>query len=133
MIDKKVDMDVFLALVDWAEVKEAVGTPSMTIMPARNYNFKVLDGQYRISIPRKGKYVDIDPKFFSERDGEFEIFNEDSGVLYLPAITKVLFATNKYPDLASNQLFVPAVFIFREEEIIILAQVLEMKINLEEE
>jgi hypothetical protein len=102
------------------------GILSMVMLPARNNTFFTEDKRYyTITIPRKGKYTDIDLDFFSEEDGEFDILN-DKNILFLPAITKVLFASKQYPDLADNQLFVPLTLTFREECVDIVGQVIEL-------
>lgn len=108
-----------------------VGTPSMGMLPARHYPFKVVIDEYKVSIPRKGKYVDLDDDFFSEDDGEFNIFDGRSKILYLPSISKVMFATKQYPDLPPNHLFVPAAIKFNKDTVDIIGQVIHM-LNIEE-
>ena len=108
---------------------ENTGILSMAMLPARNDTFFVADKKYyKIIIPRKGKYEDIDPDFFKESDGEFDILNANN-VLFLPFITKVLFASKQYPDLADNQLFVPLTLVFKEEEVDIIGQIVELSSN----
>lgn len=111
------------------EVKETeaqVGTPTMVLLPARNYYFKVSEEEYTITIPRSGKYHDIDPEFFSEEEGEFNLFEGRSKVMFMPAITKVLFATKKYPNLEANQLFAPLALVFKKDTVDIIGQTVEM-------
>jgi hypothetical protein len=110
-----------------AKIK-AVGTPTMLLLPARNYKFFVYDEQYSIVIPRKGVYTDFDEKLFSTKDGEFSVLAEldEENVLYMPSISKVLFAAHKYPDLKDNQAFTPTAIIFREDEVEIIGQIIEM-------
>lgn len=103
-----------------------VGLLSMVMLPAKNNTFLVDDKMYQITIPREGKYRDIDPDFFDEKDGEFDILNKDN-IIFLPSITKVLFATKRYPDLKDNQLFVLLSLKFKETEIEIIGQVIEME------
>lgn len=102
------------------------GVPSMGLMPAVDYMFKVNDKRYVIEIPRKGSYNELAPEIFSVEDGEFNIYDESKKTLYLPSITKVLFATGKYPELASNQLFVPYAIKMEDDKVVILAQVADM-------
>ena len=102
------------------------GTPSAVLLPARNYVFKVTDQFYNIVLPRYGKYHDLAPDFFKEDDGEFNILDEDSKVLFMPAVTKVLFAIGKYPDLKFNQFFVITSFKIEENEVSIVGQVIEL-------
>ena len=103
-----------------------VGVLSMVMLPARHNTFFTENKRYyTITIPRRGEYTDIDPDFFSEEDGKFDVLN-DKNVLFLPSITKVLFAGKQYPDLADNQLFVPLTLTFREEHVDIVGQVIEL-------
>ena len=110
------------------EDKIMKGTPPMVMLPAKNYVFKVTDEHFVIEIPRRGKYSELAPDFFKEEAGEFEILAEN-GVLFTPAITKVLFATKKYPDLEFNQLFVPHTFEIKDDTVVIIGQVIELMLN----
>ena len=102
------------------------GILSMVLLPARTNTFFIEDKRYyTVTIPRKGKYTDIDPEFFNESDGSFDILN-DENILFLPSITKVLFAGKQYPDLADNQVFVPLTLKFREEMIDIVGQIVDL-------
>ncbi len=102
------------------------GTPSMVLLPARNYIFRVSNENYVIEIPRKGSYAEVAPEIFDKDDGEFNIHDEQSGILYMPSITKVLFATSKYPDLKSTELFVPYLIKFTEDTVTIVGSVIEI-------
>jgi len=113
-----------------SEEKEYIhGTPTMVLLSAQNYIFRVLDDVFKISIPRRGAYHDLAPDFFSIEDGEFNILDINKNVLLLPSISKVLFATKKYPDLKPNQLFAPLYLVFNENEVEIVGHVLEVEIN----
>lgn len=101
------------------------GTPPAALLPARNYLFRVLTDHHMIEIPRKGKYKDLAPEFFKDDDGEFNIL-DDNGVLFMPSITKVLFALKKYPDLENNQLFIPHTFEFKEDVVVVIGQAIEL-------
>ena len=103
-----------------------VGTPTMVLLPANNYLFKVFKEEHKITIPRKGVYTEIDPELYNEKDGEFMILDEKSKIMYIPSISKVLFATKKYPDLKPNQLFAPIGIIFKKKTVDIIGQVIEM-------
>lgn len=105
---------------------EVTGTPSMVLLPARNFKFKVYKQEHTITIPRSGKYVDIDPTFYSEKDGEFCLLDEESSIMYLPAISKALFAAKKYPSLESNQLFAPIALVFDKDTVDVVGQIVEM-------
>ena len=98
----------------------------MSLFPARNYHFRVVKGEHKLTIPRVGKYHELAPDIFKEEDGEFNLYDGDSNVMYLPAISKVLFAVSKYPDLENNQLFAPIALIFNEDTVDIIGQVIEM-------
>lgn len=103
-----------------------VGTPTMCLLPATNYLFKVHKKEHKITIPRKGVYEKIDPDVYTKEDGEFMLLDEKSSVMYLPAISKVLFAVKKYPDLKPNQLFAPIALVFKKKTVTIIAQIIEM-------
>ena len=107
------------------------GTPPPVMLPAKNYIFKLDDGHHVVTIPRRGSYHELAPDFFDEDAGEFNIFDEDSKVLYMTAVTKVLFALSKYPDLKFNQFFVPYSFKFEEDEVLIVGQVIDMMLPME--
>jgi len=123
---KKVEIENKTDLVGWAEGNYQVGTPSMGLLPAKNYPFKVLNDHHLIEIPRSGTYHELAPTFFSKDDGEFNLFDNKSKVMYLPAISKVLFAVAKYPDLSTNQIFVPVTMKFKKDTVEIIGQVIEM-------
>ena len=102
------------------------GTPPMVLLPAKNYIFKVGNENYIIRLPRKGTYHALAPELFDENAGEFNIYDEKSKILYLPSITKVLFASSQYPDMEFNQFFVPYSITFEDEEVVIVGQVIDM-------
>jgi hypothetical protein len=110
-----------------SEGKIMLGTPPPAMFPARNYAFEIKQEHFVISIPRSGNYHEIDPEFFPEDAGAFDILDEENKVLYMPAITKVLFATKQYPALGPNQFFVPYVLAFKEETVDIVGQLVEFK------
>jgi hypothetical protein len=103
-----------------------IGTPTMVLLPARNYRFEVSEEEFVITVPKKGSYHDVDPDFFSEEEGEFNLYDGRSKVMYIPAISKVLFATKKYPSLESNQLFAPIALKFKRDKVDIIGQILTM-------
>lgn len=113
-------------LIDWTTASTQVGTPTMVLLPARNYYFRILKEEYVITIPREGTYHELDDKFFAEEDGKFCLLDETSNLMYLPSITKVLFAVKKYPDLKGNQLFAPLALRFNKDTVDVLGQVIEM-------
>jgi len=108
------------------EDKFVRGTPPMALLPAKNYIFKVDELYYSISVPKRGNYHDLAPDFFPDAAGEFNIFDEEKGLLYLSTITKVLFATGKYPDLKFNQFFVPSIIKFEDDNVVLMGQVVDM-------
>ena len=101
------------------------GTPTMVMFPPKRYNFKVI-GEHKITIPRKGNYHALAPEVFKEEDGDFMVYDEENAVMYLPSITKILFAVNKYPDLKGNQLFAPTLLLVDEDTVDIIGQIIEM-------
>lgn len=105
---------------------EQIGTPTMVLLPARNYKFMVTEEEFVITIPKKGSYHDIDPDFFSEDEGEFNLYDGRSKVMFIPAISKVLFAAKKYPSLEANQLFAPIALKFKKDKVDIIGQVITM-------
>ena len=122
---KKAETEV-ASVMDWAVGKSNFGTPTMVLLPSRNYHFKVQKGEHKITVPRAGKYAEIAPEIFEEKDGEFDLYDEKNKVMYLPAITKILFATIQYPDLKSNELFAPVALVFNKDTVDIIGQVVEM-------
>lgn len=114
------------AKINWADESNQLGTPTMVMLPAGNYYFKVLEGKHKITITRAGLYHELDPEFFKEEDGAFNLYDAEKSIMYLPSVTKVLFAEKKYPDLRPNQLFAPIALVFNEETVDILGQVVEL-------
>lgn len=110
------------------EDKFIKGTPPLALFPAKNYIFKVGEN-YIIRLPRKGNYHELAPEVFEEDAGEFNIYDEETKILYLPSITKVLFASSQYPDLNFNQFFVPYSLKFEDDEVVIVGQVIDMLIG----
>ncbi len=113
-------------MTEWNEDDMQVGTPSMVLMPSRKYAFKVAEKIYVITVPRKGTYHDLDPAFFSKEDGEFNLYDQNSGIMFLPALSKVLFALKKYPELENHQLFAPTSLVFKEDTVEISGYVVNM-------
>jgi len=103
-----------------------MGTPTMVLLPAVNYVFKVHKNEVKITVPRSGVYEQFDSEVYKKEDGEFSLFDDKSKVMYLPAISKVLFAVKKYPKLERSQLFAPIALIFRKDEVDIIGQIVEM-------
>jgi len=106
------------------DMLKIIGTPTMMLLPARNYKFKVYPEEYNITIPRKGEYKNFDANTYTEEDGEFNILAND--ILYVPSLSKVLFATSQYPDLEDNQAFTPIAIIVEKDNIQIIGSVIEM-------
>ena len=123
---KKKIKDAPIALDEWGKGTAQVGTPTMVMFPARNFYFKVSKTEHEIVIPRKGNYHELAPEVFTEEDGDFMVQDEENAVMYLPAITKILFAVNKYPALEHNQLFAPIALVLDEDVVRIVGQVVEM-------
>jgi hypothetical protein len=109
---------------EWSESQ--TGTPTMVMFPARNFQFKVSKTEYTIEIPRKGNYAEIAPEIFDAEDGDFMVYDEDNAVIYLPSLTKILFAVEKYPALANNQLFAPIALLLDDDTVRIVGQIVEI-------
>lgn len=122
---KKADINK-VPSTEWTEGETHIGTPTMLLLPAKNYYFKVLKKEHKITLPRKGIYNKLDSKAYKKEDGEFLLLDDDNNVLYLPAISKVLFATKSYPELKSNQLFAPIALVFGKKEVDVIGQIIEM-------
>jgi hypothetical protein len=113
-----------------SEFQDVVGTPTLMLLPARNYKFKVYDQDYSVTVPRKGKYVDLDDKMFTEEDGDFNIMQysrkDKAQVVYLPDLSRVMFATSQYPDLKDTQAFTPIALVIKKDTVDIVGNVIEM-------
>lgn len=105
------------------------GTPPMVMLPAKNYVFKVNEGHFEVRLRRKGRYHDVDPDFFPEDAGEFNIFDEETKTICLHTLTKVLFAMSKYPDMKFNQFLVPMIIKFEDEEVVLIGQIMDMMVT----
>ena len=110
--------------VNWSEETTLVGIPTMALLPSKNFYFKVLNDKHKFTIPNSGNFYDLDPDFFDQDSGSFEIIGKD--IVNISTITKVLFGAKKYPDLKSNQLFCPISMIINKNTIDIFGQVIEM-------
>ena len=113
-----------------SEFQDVVGTPTLMLLPARNYKFKVYDQDYSVTVPRKGKYVDLDSEMFTEEDGDFNIMQysrkDKAQVVYLPDLSRVMFATSQYPDLKDTQAFTPIALVIKKDTVDIVGNVIEM-------
>jgi len=105
---------------------DIVGIPTMALMPSKNYHFKVLADKYKITLNKKGKYIDLDKDFFSEKDGNYAIVDDDNKIFNIASLTKILFGARKYPSLKGNQLFCPISLVVNEDTVDIFGQVVEM-------
>lgn len=124
--ESKMSKETKEPLVDYVEGAKQLGTPTMVMLPAGNYYFKVLESRHKITITRAGLYHELDPEFFTKEDGEFNIYDVEKSIIYLPSITKVLFGEKKYPALKQNQLFAPIALVLNEDTVDVLGQILEL-------
>jgi len=108
----------------------AVGTPTAILLPARNYRFKVFSEKHILTVPAEGKYCDLDNELFTEKDGEFDFLQyseeDQSFTLFIPALSKVLFATHQYPDMKDSQAFTPIAITVKGNEVQIVGNLIEM-------
>ena len=112
------------------EFQDVVGTPTSMLLPARNYKFRVYDKEFSVTVPRKGKYVDLDHEMFTEEDGDFNIMQysrkDKAQMVYLPDLSKVMFAVSKYPDLKDTQAFTPIALVIKKDTVEVVGNVIEM-------
>jgi len=112
------------------EFQDVVGTPTAMLLPARNYKFRVYDKEFSVTVPRKGKYVDLDHEMFTEEDGDFNIMQysrkDKAQMVYLPDLSKVMFAVSKYPDLKDTQAFTPIALVIKKDTVEVVGNVIEM-------
>jgi hypothetical protein len=116
-------------------MKAIQGTPPPSFFPAKNYVMQ-MDDEHKghiIKLPRKGKYKDLDPEFFTEEDGEFQIVSDEGFALNMNVLTRVMFATKQYPDLNFDQLFVPHSIVVRADEVIVIGQEVRMLAPVEQD
>ena len=97
---------------------------TLVMLPANNYKIHIGETTYSIKVPCRGTYMDLDPEFFSDLDGEFVIYADNT--LNISTITKVLFGLKSYPDLADNQLFCPISFIIEQDTINVTGKIVTM-------
>lgn len=102
---------------------KVIGLPSAILLPARRYKFRPEAKHHVIEIPRKGTYKDIDPDFYTDKDGAFDFGKDDT--IYLPAVNKVLFATQKYPALTENQAFALLALKLKKNKLEVVGTVVE--------
>ena len=107
------------------------GVPTLMLLPPRPYKFIVYGKKHKLTIPRRGKYVDLDAEFFTEEDGEFDILKESdkagvTGVVDIPALSSMLFAVAKYPNVGKDQAFTPRWLVVKENEVDIIGHVIQM-------
>ncbi len=95
--------------------EKIVGTPSMALLPKRNYKFEVGSKEIMISIPIDNKTVT-----------GAEIFDEENNVCYINNISSILIKLGLYPKLKSNQLFTPTVVLFKNKAIEIIGNIVTM-------
>ena len=115
--------------VECGEWLTVIGTPTAVLLPARRYRFSVSPDVYTIDIPRSGKFESFDKKLF-EKEGEFEVlaYNEEADKFFvnLSSISKILFATSKYPKLTDTQAFAPIGLTITKDNVEIVGNVIEM-------
>lgn len=108
---------------------EVIGTPTLLLLPARNYKFHVFDNKYSIKLPRQGNLGELAPKFFDKTD-EFDFLQfsdeENCFVFNFSNVSQTLFATAKYPDMKDGQAFIPMFMTVKEEEVEIVGKLIEM-------
>lgn len=109
---------------------EEFGTPTLMLLPARNYKFRVYEDKFVIKVPRNGALKDLDSEFFKDDDTKFEFLHYDeikkTYMVPMSFISQILFATAQYPDLQDTQAFLPSALIIGEDEVTIIGKLIEM-------
>ena len=105
--------------------EQMMGIPTLTFMPPKAVKFSVSEDFLKISLPNKGRYVDLDPTFYTEEHGSFCIFEDD--VFNIPDITKVMFGTRQYPNIDDNQLFCPVTCVLEGDNVVIVGRILTLE------
>ena len=103
-------------MVKTTKNEKIVGTPSMALLPKRNYKFEVGNKEIMISIPIDNKTV----------RGE-DLFDVENNVFYINNISDILIKLDLYPKLKSNQLFTPTVVLFKNKAIEIIGNIVTME------
>ena len=88
------------------------GMPGMVLLPLRAYALKTLVSSYTFSIPMSGRFSELYPDFFESagKTEETDCFSivvdiEDNKQVLPVEIMEIMFASGKYPELTSNQVF----------------------------
>lgn len=131
MSKKKTTQDVG-DFFDTLKSVTVIGTPTAIFLPARNYKFKVYEQAFSVTLPREGKYSEIDPEFMKDQSAEFNFLQEFDGPegkefrIPLADLSRVLFVTTQYPDLKDGQAFAPIGLIIREKNVEVVGNIIEM-------
>lgn len=122
-----IDNEVLLNSVSIGENGSIIdGIPTMVLIPSFLYRFKVLKDMHKIVVPRRSTYKKLAPFLCNDEDGSYDLLDEESKVMDISSITRVLFAVKKYPKLKRHQLFAPKRLIFDEDNLTIVGQIIEM-------
>lgn len=95
-----------------AEAPIIKGQPGFVMLPAKQYEMKVVVSSHTFSIPILGKFSELYLDFFelAKKTPETDVFEtvfyaDDKSCVASVAIIEVLFAAEKYPELSDNQVF----------------------------
>jgi hypothetical protein len=110
------------------------GLPSLCLLPARDYKLILGEDDYIITVPKKGNFKDIiDSSDFvgiEAFDGEFTVYDDESGIFYPPVFTSVALALEVYPslvnDASSFQIFSVKAVVSKGEEVSIIGEVVSL-------
>ena len=100
-----------------------MGMPSACLLPAAKYGLREVVGMTSLTVPVRGDFPEG-----SGSEGSFDICPEP-GVILTGAISTVLFAFGKYPDLKESQRFVIAGLSINEDNIEVVGKVVEFVDN----
>ena len=105
-------------------MRAVTGTPPPALFPAKNYVMQTPDENrgHVLKVPRVGSYHELDPEFFDEDAGVFQVVSEDGAIVDMTTLTRVLFATRQYPSLEFDQFFVINNIAIRGDEVWIIGQ-----------
>lgn len=114
-------------------MKAVQGTPPATLFPAKNYVMELQGEPHMIRIPRAGKYSDLDPDYFGVDAGEYNVASKDGMAVDMNMLSRILFATKQYPDLGFDQFFVINTIAVKDDNVIIVGQVVRALAPIKEE
>lgn len=107
------------------------GLPPAILLPARDYVYEEETKTVGIRLPITGKFSEIDPEFPSMQAGgdEFKLVRETktgNKMLYIPDISRIMFALRYYPKLELHQAFSIVGFEIEEESVVVYGKIISI-------